>query len=138
MTPPIPLWFYSSFHMSPWQGDGEREGDRLIPSLNNEFFSLYLDVLLNNFLLSWCLLLYRKVTFLPWFTQLDIASEISPPLNGHSGQMTSTGHFLVALSRLSDFFSPGSVGSTILAISCPGWQAQRIREIQEWKDLIEN
>lgn len=64
--------------------------------------------------------LTERPPFYLYFLSFDIASEIIPPLNGHSGQMTRTDHFLVALSSLLDSFFPSSVGSIILAISCPG------------------
>lgn len=104
-------------------------GSCLITSLNFEFLNSVFGCCFTKFLAFLIFsLLQEGLIFCSYFPNFDIDSEISPPLNGHSGPITRTGHFLVASL---DSLSLSCVGSTILAISCPGWQAQWITEIRE-------
>lgn len=64
-----------------------------------------------------CLPNEKKFPFHLPLPSFDITSQTTSLLNAHSGQMPTTGHFLVALCSLLNSFSPGSVGSIILAMS---------------------
>lgn len=128
----FPIRFYSNFHITPCQEEKKTVRLFVIQSIF-EFLRLYVDVPLNFFL--W-LSTQKMFLFLLPLLSFGITSETSSPLNAHSGQMANTGHFLVPLYSLLNSFFPSSVGSIILAMICPWWQAQRIRVIQECKDLI--